>query len=97
MSATMPDTTMPNATAMIHIRVDRSLKAKAAQTLEAMGLSLSDVVRLLLTRIAVEQALPFEVRVPNPVTRAAMEEVRRGDLPTASSVAELMYKLNAED
>jgi DNA-damage-inducible protein J len=89
--------TTPNATAMIHVRVDRKLKTKAAKTLDAMGLSLSDVVRLLLTRIAVEQALPFEVRVPNRVTRAAMEEVRRGDLSTASSVAELMDRLNAED
>jgi DNA-damage-inducible protein J len=88
---------MPNATAMIHVRVDQKLKAKAVKTLDAMGLSLSDVVRLLLTRIAVEQALPFEVRVPNPVTRAAMEEVRRGNLQTASSVRELMDQLNAED
>jgi DNA-damage-inducible protein J len=87
----------PNATAMIHVRVDQNLKTKAAQTLDAMGLSLSDVVRLLLTRIAVEQALPFEVRVPNPVTRAAMEDVRRGNLKTASSVADLMAQLNAED
>ncbi|MGO9775326.1 MAG: type II toxin-antitoxin system RelB/DinJ family antitoxin [Terracidiphilus sp.] len=89
--------TMPNTTAMIHVRVDQKLKTKAAKTLDAMGLSLSDVVRLLLKRIAVEQALPFEVRVPNPVTRAAMEDVRRGNLHTASSVAELMDQLNAED
>lgn len=89
--------TTPNASAMIHVRVDRKLKTKAAKTLGAMGLSLSDVVRLLLTRIAVEQALPFEVRVPNRVTRAAMKEVRRGDLCTASSVVELMDQLNAED
>jgi DNA-damage-inducible protein J len=88
---------MPNATATIHVRVDRKLKTKAAKTLDAMGLSVSDAVRLLLTRIAAEQALPFEVRVPNAVTRAAMEEVRRGDLPTASSVRELMDRLNAED
>ena len=88
---------IPNATAMIHVRVDQKLKTKAAKTLDAMGLSLSDVVRLLLTRIAVEKALPFEVRVPNPVTRAAMEEVRRGNLRTASSVRELMDQLNAED
>jgi DNA-damage-inducible protein J len=87
----------PNATAMIHVRMDQKLKTKAAKTLDAMGLSLSDVVRLLLTRIAVEQALPFEVRVPNPVTKAAMEEVRRGNLHTASSVRELMDQLNAED
>ena len=89
--------TLPNATAMIHVRVDQKLKTKAVKTLDAMGLSLSDVVRLLLTRIAVEQALPFEVRVPNAVTRAAMEEVRRGNLPTAHTVAELMEQLNAED
>ena len=89
--------TVPNATAMIHVRVDQKLKAKAAKALDAMGLSLSDAVRLLLTRIAVEQALPFDVRVPNPVTRAAMEDVRRGNLQTASSVQELMDQLNAED
>jgi DNA-damage-inducible protein J len=87
----------PNATAMIHVRMDQKLKTKAAKTLDAMGLSLSDVVRLLPTRIAVEQALPFEVRVPNPVTKAAMEEVRRGNLHTASSVRELMDQLNTED
>jgi DNA-damage-inducible protein J len=86
-----------NATAMIHVRVDRKLKTKAVKTLDAMGLSLSDVVRLLLTRIAAEQALPFEVRVPNRVTRAAMEEVRHGNLSTASSVAGLMAELNAEN
>lgn len=82
---------------MIHVRVDQKLKTKAVKTLDAMGLSLSDVVRLLLTRIAVEQALPFEVRVPNALTRAAMEEVKLGDLPSASSVAELIEQLNAAD
>ena len=89
--------TVPNATAMIHVRVDQNLKTKAVKTLDAMGISLSDVVRLLPTRIAVEQALPFEIRIPNAVTRPAMEEVRRGKLPSASSVAELMGQLNAED
>jgi len=88
---------MQNATAMIHVRVDRNLKTNASKALDAMGLSLSDVVRLLLTRIAVEQALPFEVRVPNAVTRAAMEDVRRGDLIPAASVRDLMDQLNAED
>jgi len=42
--------------AMIHVRVDQKLKTKATKTLDAMGLSLSDAVRLLLTRIAVEKA-----------------------------------------
>jgi DNA-damage-inducible protein J len=82
---------------MIHVRVDQNLKIEASKALDAMGLSLSDAVRLLLTRIAAEQALPFEVRVPNAVTRAAMAEVKRGDLPSASTVTELMAQLHAED
>lgn len=63
-----------SATAMVHVRVDPDTKAQATATLAAMGLSVSDAVRLLLRRIAVEKALPFEVRVPNADTREAMLE-----------------------
>jgi DNA-damage-inducible protein J len=65
-----------SATAMLHIRVDESLKREAVQALEAMGLSLSDAVRLLLKRVASEQAWPLEMKVPNATTVAAMKEAR---------------------
>ena len=84
-------------TTMIHIRVDEALKAEASDTLEKMGLSLSDAVRLLLTRIAVEKALPFEVRVPNPETLASMKEGDRGEVLRASNMTEMMALLNADD
>jgi DNA-damage-inducible protein J len=79
---------------MLHIRVDQKLKDKATETLDQMGLSLSEAVRLLLTRIAVERALPFEVRVPIAATVAAMEA---GEVSRASSVAEMMAQLHAND
>jgi DNA-damage-inducible protein J len=82
---------------MIHIRVDEELKTQASDTLQKMGLSLSDAVRLLLTRIAAEQALPFEVRVPNADTVAAMRAGDRGEVSTASNVAEMMARLNEND
>jgi len=82
---------------MIHVRVDRDLKVQASETLEKMGLSLSDAVRLLLTRIAAEKALPFEVRVPNAETLAAMHAGDRGEVFRASSIEEMMAKLNADD
>src|SRR5271157_1091690 len=85
------------ATSMVHIRVDEKVKAKAARTLAAMGLTVSDAVRLLLTRIAAEKALPFEVRVPNRQTAAAMEAGERGQVSRASSIAEMMADLNAHD
>ncbi|MDD4913335.1 MAG: type II toxin-antitoxin system RelB/DinJ family antitoxin [Sideroxydans sp.] len=62
------------ATAMIHVRVDEEVKTQATETLAAMGLTVSDAVRVFLKRVAVEKALPFEVRVPNIETRAAMAE-----------------------
>jgi len=85
------------ATEMIHVRVEKKLKAKATKTLKAMGLSVSDAVRLMLVRIEAEQALPFEVRVPNVVTVVAMKEARRGSLPSFNSVSDLMTDLNADD
>jgi DNA-damage-inducible protein J len=85
------------ASSMVHIRVDEKVKAKAARTLATMGLTVSDAVRLLLMRVAAEKAMPFEVRVPNRATRAAIEAGERGEVSRASSVAEMMKDLNAND
>ncbi len=62
------------ATAMIHVRVEEDVKIQATETLASMGLTVSDAVRVFLKRVAVERAMPFEVRVPNADTRAAMAE-----------------------
>lgn len=82
---------------MVHVRVEGKVKARAEKALAAMGLSVSDAVRMLLVRVAAEQALPFDVRVPNARTTAAMEEARRGGLRSSKSVTDLMADLNAED
>ena len=67
---------MTAQTSMLHVRVEDSIKAQAAQALDAMGLSVSDAVRLFLHRVVAEQAFPLELKVPNAETRAAMEESR---------------------
>lgn len=85
------------ATEMVHIRVEKRVKQKATKALSAMGLSVSDAVRVLLTRVAAEQALPFDLRVPNTATRAAMREARKGGLPSFNNTSELLADLNAED
>lgn len=88
---------MATSTAMIHVRLDKKTKAAATKALAAMGLSVSDAARMLLKRVAVEKALPFEVRVPNKATVAAMKEARRGGLRAAATTKELLAKLNADD
>jgi DNA-damage-inducible protein J len=64
------------ATAFVRARMDETIKNQAADVLAEMGLTVSDVVRMTLTRIARDGALPFELRVPNAETRAAMTESR---------------------
>lgn len=65
------------ATTMVHIRVDGRVKKEATKALSAMGLSVSDAVRMLLVRVVTEQALPFKVKVPNATTIKAMQQADR--------------------
>lgn len=65
---------------MVHVRVEKQVKEKAAKALAAMGLSVSDVVRIFLTRVAAEQALPFALRVPNAKKAKAAREAHEAAL-----------------
>jgi DNA-damage-inducible protein J len=62
---------------MVHIRIDEQLKAQAAETLASIGLTVSDAVRVFLTRVVADQQMPFALEAPNAVTRAAMREARQ--------------------
>jgi DNA-damage-inducible protein J len=61
-------------TKMVHVRVDEQLKIHATETLAAMGLSVSDAVRVFLMRVVAENRIPFELKAPNAETRAAIAE-----------------------
>jgi DNA-damage-inducible protein J len=55
---TFGETTMAAQTSMLHVRVDDKLKAEAAEKLANFGLSVTDAVRILLTRVVKEGGLP---------------------------------------
>jgi DNA-damage-inducible protein J len=71
------------ANAYVRVRIDPVLKDEAALVLDSLGLTISDVMRMTLTRIAREKALPLELTRPNAETLAAMEEARQ--IRTAAS------------
>ena len=81
------------ADAIVKARIDTSTKERAAAALGAMGLSISDAIRLLMLRVADEQRLPFDVEVPNAASRRAMKELEAGKGHTAASVEEMFKKL----
>ena len=85
------------ANALVQTRIDGVIKDEAATVLAAMGLTVSDAVRLLLTKVAREKTLPFEPLAPNATTIAAMKEARAGNLPRVNTVEELTASLHAGD
>ncbi|MDE2999501.1 MAG: type II toxin-antitoxin system RelB/DinJ family antitoxin [Gemmatimonadota bacterium] len=78
---------------VVRARIDSDTKARATEALEAMGLSVSDAIRLLLLRIAEEKRLPFTVKVPNSTTVKAMKELEEGKGKRFSSADELFRDL----
>jgi len=82
---------------IVRARIDGDLKKEASAVLAGMGLSVSDAIRMLLVRIAAEKALPFEVRLPNSETQAAIFAAQRGEVARFESVAELMADLNDDE
>ncbi len=86
---------MPNQ--LVQARIDGAVKEEAAAVLAAMGLTVSGALRLLLTKVAHEKALPFAPLVPNAETIEAMREARRGELPRFAGVEELLDDLHAGD
>ena len=85
------------ANQLVQTRIDKAIKTEAAAVLAAMGLTVSDAVRLMLTKVAKEHALPFDPLIPNAVTIAAIREAHAGKLPRAKSIADLKAALNADD
>ena len=81
----------------VRARIDADTKARAMNALSAMGLSISDAIRLLMRRVADEQRLPFAIKVPNTTTRQAIEELEAGNGEKFNSVAEMMAVLDADD
>ncbi|MDL2268396.1 type II toxin-antitoxin system RelB/DinJ family antitoxin [Desulfosarcina sp. OttesenSCG-928-A07] len=84
-------------TQLVQARVDGEIKAQATAVLSGIGLTVSDAVRILLTKVAQERMMPLELLSPNATTLAAMKEASEGGLPRAHSVKELFEELNADD
>ena len=84
------------ANTVVRARIDERVKKEASAVLAAMGLTVSDAFRLLLTKIAQEKALPFEPLVPYTETIEAMKAARRGDITEVDSVDALLPSLNAD-
>lgn len=79
--------------AVVRSRINATVKDQATAVLETMGLSVSDVMRILLTRIAKDKAIPFDLN-PNKLTRETLRKSARGEeVHHAKDAKDLFEKL----
>jgi len=64
----------------VRARIDTDTKERAAQVLDAIGLSVSDAIRMLMIRVAEDRRLPFQAQAPQASRQASI-------LPAARSGA----------
>jgi DNA-damage-inducible protein J len=88
---------------MLHVRVDDRLKAQAADALAGVGLTLSDAVRILLTRVATEGGLPAGLTAdPDAYDawfRAKVQEALddpRPSIPHAKAMQEVQARIDGK-
>jgi len=81
-------------TTSVSVRMEPALKRAAEEVLRKLGLPASRAVTLFYRQLVLQKGLPFEIKIPNPVTRQALEEAVDGrDLTSYSSVDELFEDL----
>ena len=79
--------------AVVRARVSEEVKQEASEVLAEMGLTVSDAVRIMLTKVARDRALPFEL-TPNAETIASIQKSQRGeDLHRAKDLDDMIRQI----
>ncbi|MEI7669579.1 MAG: type II toxin-antitoxin system RelB/DinJ family antitoxin [Pseudomonadota bacterium] len=73
----------------VNFRVDPELKASAEAIFSAVGLSVGEACRIFFKQVTLQHGLPFDVKIPNAETIAAMREYETGDFKKFDSTEEL--------
>jgi DNA-damage-inducible protein J len=93
---------MAATTTMVHVRVDVNVKEQAAETLASMGLTVSDAIRVFLTRVVADKELPFALKAPNATSQLAIAEAneiiksRRARFATADALLNDLEKVSGK-
>jgi len=85
---------MPKS-AVIQARIDPSVKIKAQKILSKLNISMSEAISLFLTQVSLNKGIPFEIKIPNKLTRDTLLKSERGEeLHEVSDTSQLLKELN---
>ncbi len=80
-------------TAMVNVRIEPKLKAKAEHILDEVGLSSADAIRIFYKQVCLQHGLPFSVNIPNETTIAAIKDAKAGKAHKVKNVSEIFEDL----
>jgi len=93
-------------TAYVGTEVDPAIRDSAARVFESIGMSLSEAIRLMISKTARDNSLPFDVsaaleeeyenKIPNALTVETFEKINRGeDIHHAKDLDDLLRQLRS--
>jgi DNA-damage-inducible protein J len=80
---------------VVRARIDEKTKKQAEKVFAACGMTLSDAIRIMLTKTARDKEIPFSIHVPNSKTKKAIREAQSGKMYRAKDLEELLKRMNA--
>ncbi|EQC01372.1 type II toxin-antitoxin system RelB/DinJ family antitoxin [Photorhabdus temperata] len=81
----------------VRTRIDPAIKQEATDVLADIGIKMSDFLRIAVTMVAKEKALPFEIKkIPNRVTIEAMNEARSAMNARFNNADDLIYDIEKD-
>ena len=80
---------------VVRARIDEKTKRQAEKVFAACGMTLSDAIRIMLTKTARDKEIPFSIHTPNAKTIRAIREVQKGKVHRAKDLEEILKRLNA--
>ena len=82
-------------TATIQTRVDPEIKRNAQKILNTLNISMSEAISMFLSQITLHRGIPFDIKIPNPVTaRTLMDSEDGKGIHTVADVDELFQELD---
>jgi DNA-damage-inducible protein J len=78
--------------ATVRARIDSGLKAEVEDLFEALGLSTTEAITLFYHQVRLRKGLPFDVAIPNEVTRKVFEETDAGENLVQFETADAMFE-----
>lgn len=83
--------------ATVQVRIEPELKEMGDAILKKIGLTASQAVNALYAQIVMRKGMPFELKIPNRATKAAIHELEQGGGKAFSSFQDMIDDLDNDD